>query len=169
MKITGRHLVVTPALRRHIRQKCERLKRYGVSLDRMEIRLGVNKLQHVAEAVCAVDRKRFEAKTSTHEMYATIDQLCERLESQIRKHKEKRSEHKGKKTSSRLLSQQVSPLADENMEIVKPALSVLSRETAKSRLDQRPGSVVVFTCSDSGKVQILRRTENGRIVLIDPT
>lgn len=167
MKITGRHLVITPALRRHIREKCERLKRYGVPLDRMEIRLAVDKLQHVAEAVCAVDRKRFEAKTSTHEMYATIDQLVDRLESQIRKHKERRSEHKGKRSPSRPLFQQA-PLVDEDMEIVKPALSVLSRETAKNQLDQRPGSVVVFTCSDSGKVQILRRAENGRIVLIDP-
>jgi putative sigma-54 modulation protein len=167
MKITGRHLLVTTALRRHIREKFERLDRYGVPMDRIEITLGVNKLQHAAEAVCSVEGKRFQAKTSTREMYVTIDQLVDRMEAQIRKHKERRIEHKNKKASSRRFMQQA-PVPDEGIEVVRPTLSVLSREAAKSQLDQRPGSVMIFTCADSGKLQILRRTENGRIVLIDP-
>lgn len=168
MKITGRHLIVTPALRRHIREKFERLDRYGVPLGRAAVTLGVNKLQHTAEAVCSVDRRRFQAKTSTREMYATIDQLVDRLETQIRKHKERRTEHKSKKAASRRFSQAMPAIKEAGIEIVRPVLSVLTRETAASQLDQRPGSVMVFTCLESGKLQILRRAENGKIVLIDP-
>ena len=40
MKITGRHMEVTPALKRYIRARFERLERY-VSLDRLEIVLSV--------------------------------------------------------------------------------------------------------------------------------
>lgn len=170
MKITGRHLLVTPALRRHIREKFERLDRYGVSPDRIEIVLEVDKLQHAAEAVCPIGGRRFQAKTSTREMYATIDQLVERLEVQIRKHKERRTEHKTKKTRTK---QVLSPAderddTDDTIEVVRPTVSVLSREAAKNRLDSRPGSFMVFTCADSGKLQILRRAENGQVVLIDP-
>jgi hypothetical protein len=28
--------------------------------------------------------------------------------------------------------------------------------------------MVLFTCADSGKLQILRRSESGHVVLIDP-
>jgi putative sigma-54 modulation protein len=160
-------MVVTPALRQHVRERFDRLDKYGVHVDRAQIILGVNKLQHVAEAVCAAGGKRFQAKTSTREMYATIDQLVDRLEAQIRKHKERRTEHKGKKSRVPLAVPLGAP-EDEDIEVVRPKLSVLSRETAKDRLQSRPGSLLVFTCLDSGKLQILQRGENGQVVLIDP-
>ena len=96
MKITGRHMDVTPALKRYIRARFERLERYDVSPDRLEIVLSVTKLQHTAEVVCSIRGKRFQAKTSTREMYATVDQLVDRLDGQIRKYKERRAEHKGR-------------------------------------------------------------------------
>lgn len=167
MKITGRHMAVTPALRRYIREKFERLERYGVSIDRVTITVEVNKLQHAAEAACSVGGKRFLAKTSTHEMYATIDELVGRLEAQIRKHKERRTEHKPKKGSQRRLAS-LPAEPESSVDIVRPQVSVLSRDAATVQLDSRPGSVMVFTCADSGKLQILQRAENGRILLIDP-
>ena len=96
MKITGRHMDVTPALKRYIRARFERLERYDVSPDRLEIVLSVTKLQHTAEVVCSIRGKRFQAKTSTREMYATVDQLVDRLDGQIKKYKERRAEHKGR-------------------------------------------------------------------------
>lgn len=168
MKITGRHLVITPALKRHIREKFERLDRYGVLLDRMQITLSVNKLQHTAEVLCSVNRKRFQAKTSTREMYMTIDQLADRLEAQIRKYKERRTEHKGRKSSSGRVPFVPLDSGEHAIEVVRPKVSVLSRSVASSRLDDLPGSIMVFTCADSGKLQILKRAESGKIVLIDP-
>src|SRR5262245_29688690 len=167
MNITGRHMTVTPALRRHIRQRFARLERYGVRIDQIRITVEVSKLRHAAEAVCASGGKRFQAKISTPEMYVSIDELVGRLEAQLRKHKEKRTNHKPRKASRRSLP----PPPDEaetKIEIVRPRLSVLSREAATSELDSRLGSVMVFTCADSGKLQVLHRAKNGRIVLIDP-
>ncbi len=167
MKITGRHLSVTPALRRHVRERFERLEKYGVPLDRIQIVLGVNKLQHVAEAVFGLGGKRFQAKTSTREMYVTIDQLVERLEAQIRKHKDRRTEHKGRKDRS-AYGGGIEESGRPRIEVIRPKISVLSRETAKDRLDSRPGSLMFYTCVDTGKLQVLQRGENGQVVLIDP-
>ena len=58
MKITGRHMDVTPALKRYIRARFERLERYDVPLDRLEIVLSVTKFQHTAEVVCSIRGKR---------------------------------------------------------------------------------------------------------------
>jgi len=168
MKITGRHMVVTPALRRHIRSRFERLERYDVPLDRLEIVLSVSKLQHMAEAACSINGKRCQAKTSTREMYATIDQLVNRLDAQIRKYKERRVEHKGKKKNPMLRFGFGSTLDREELKIVRPKIAVLSRDEARSQLDGRPCAMLVYTCADSGKLQILQRTETGDVVLIDP-
>ena len=167
MKITGRQMDVTSALKRYIRSRFERLQRYDVSPDRLEIVLSVTKHQHTAEVVCSIRGKRFQAKTSTTEMYATIDQLVDRLDKQIRKYKERRIAHKGRKKTQ--LPAPVGAHADLNdLKIVRPKIAVLSREEARDRLDDDPGAMVLFTCVDSGKLQILRRSETGHVVLIDP-
>lgn len=166
MKITGRHMDVTPALKRYIRARFERLERYDASLDRLEIVLSVTKLQHSAEVVCSIKGKRFQAKTSTREMYATIDQLVDRLDGQIRKYKERRVEHKGRK--KRTLLPPLPAIDHEELKIVRPKIAVLSRNEARNRLEADPGAMVLFTCADSGKLQILRRSESGHVVLIDP-
>ena len=166
MKITGRHMDVTPALKRYIRARFERLERYDASLDRLEVVLSVTKLQHTAEVVCSIKGKRFQAKTSTREMYATIDQLVDRLDGQIRKYKERRVEHKGRK--KRTLPPLLPATDHEELKIVRPKIAVLSRNEARNRLEDDPGAMVLFTCADSGKLQILRRSESGHVVLIDP-
>ena len=167
MKITGRHMEVTPALKRYLRTRFERLERYDVSLDRLEVVLSVTKLQHTAEVVCSIRGKRFQAKTSTREMYATVDQLVDRLDRQIRKYKERRVEHKGR-TKTALASPPAAGRDHDEFKIVRPKLAVLSRSEARNRLDLDPGAMVLFTCADSGKLQILRRSETGHVVLIDP-
>ncbi len=167
MKITGRHMVITPALRQHVKAKFERLDRYAVPLSRVEVVLEVNKLQHAAEAVCVLGGKRIQAKTSTREMYVTIDQLVDRLESQLRKLKDRRAEHKKRLKGQPARAGRPVPDEAEAIEVVRPKLAVLSRRQAKDELDAKPGSLMFYTCADSGKVQILRRTESGQVVLID--
>src|SRR6185312_6925789 len=137
MKITGRHMDVTSALKRYIRARFERLERYDVSLDRLEIVLSVTKLQHTAEVVCSIKGRRFQAKTSTREMYATVDQLADRLDGQIRKYKERRTEHKGR-TKRQLPA--AAQAEGEDLKIVRPKVAVLSRGEARSRLDDGPGA-----------------------------
>jgi len=171
IKITGRHLVITSALRQHIESRVERLVRYDVKLTHLEVILGVSKLQHHAEVVCTMQGRRIQAKASTREMYATIDQLVDRLGTQIRKHKERQTDHKEpvKRSARKILSSAVrKEEEEEKIEVVCPPKVVLTLEDAKRRLDSLPGSLVVFTARSSGKLQILQRLDRDRVVLIDP-
>ena len=169
MKITGRHLVITSALRQHIESRFERLVRYEVKLNHLEVILGVSKLQHSAEVVCTMQGRRIQAKASTREMYATIDQLVDRLSTQIRKHKERQADHKepAKRLARKILRPAIRK-EEEKIEVVRPARVVLTLDDAKRRLDPLPGSLVVFTAQSSGKLQILQRLDRDRVVLIDP-
>ena len=169
MKITGRRLAITSALRHHIESRFERLMRYEVKLSHLEVILAVSKLQHRAEVVCTMQGRRVQAKASTLEMYSTIDQLVDRLGSQIRKHKERQTNHKEPaKRSVRNILRQAIPRVKGEIEVVHPLREVLTLEDAKRRLDTLPGSLVVFTAVSSGKLQILQRLDHDRVVLIDP-
>lgn len=170
MKITGRHLVVTPALKAHVEKRLARLARYDVTLSHLEVILSVSKLQHTAEVVCTMQGRRIQAKASTPEMYATIDQLVTRLAAQIRKYKERQADHKAPvKKLARKAVRPSAPQEETELEVVRPARAVLTLEEAKRRLDPLPGSLVVFTLRSSGKLQILQRVDRDRVVLIDPS
>jgi putative sigma-54 modulation protein len=112
--------------------------------------------------------RRIQAKGSTREMYATIDQLVDRLGAQIRKHKERQADYKepSKRSVRKILRPAIRK--EEEIEVIRPARAVLTLEDAKRRLDPLPGSLVVFTALSSGKLQILQRVDCDRVVLIDP-
>ncbi len=169
MQITGRQLVITPAIRRHVESRLARLDRYDVRITHIAVVLGVNKLQHTAEVVCTLQGKRVQAKVSTQEMYASIDQAITRLEAQIRKRKERLADHKGMKkrvfpsTGHSVLE------AGDDIEVIHMSPSTLSLDEAKKRLESTPGALVIFTSLFSGKLQILKRLVSGRMALIDPS
>jgi putative sigma-54 modulation protein len=89
---------ITPALKDYIETRFGRLDRYGLNVKSLEVVLGVEKLQHKAEATGIVNGKSVQAKTSTLEMYATIDALVDRVDAQLRKRKERLVSHKPGKT-----------------------------------------------------------------------
>jgi hypothetical protein len=102
-------------------------------------------------------------------MYATIDQLVDRLGAQIRKQKERQTDHKEPtKRSVRKFPPPTLRKEEEELEVIRPVRVVLTLEDAKRRLDPLPGSLLVFTALASGKLQILQRIDRHRMVLIDP-
>lgn len=101
-------------------------------------------------------------------MYASIDQVIARLEAQIRKRKERLVDHKGlRKRLFPRTGRSVSECPDD-VDVIGVTPSRLSLDEAKNRLESTPGSLVVFTSSIPGKLQILKRLVNGRVALIDP-
>jgi putative sigma-54 modulation protein len=135
MQITGRQLVITPAIRRHVESRLARLDRYDVRIERIAVILGVNKLQHTAEVVCVLQGKRVQAKVSTQEMYSSIDQVIARLEAQIRKRKERLVDHKGlRKRVFPRTGRSVSESLDD-IDVIRITPSMLSLDEAKNRLE----------------------------------
>ncbi|MDH4152695.1 MAG: ribosome-associated translation inhibitor RaiA [Nitrospira sp.] len=101
LKITGRHMDVTPALRSYVETRFARLDRYELKVGSLQVILGVEKLQHKAEVTGVVNGKQVQAKIATTEMYATIDALVDRVDAQFRKLKERLVNHKPEKPKRR--------------------------------------------------------------------
>ncbi len=95
MQITvkGHQIDVTPALREHAEAKLERLTKHFDHLHDLSIVLSVEKLLHKAEATLTVSGKALHADAVAPDMYAAIDALADKLTNQVRKHKEKVTDH----------------------------------------------------------------------------
>ncbi len=94
LNLTGHHIDVTPALRSYVTEKMARLERHFDHVTNMHVVLTVEKLRQKAEATLHVSGGGNLFADSVHEdMYAAIDSLTDKLDRQIKKHKEKMKDH----------------------------------------------------------------------------
>lgn len=169
LMITGRHIEVTPALRRYVETRFKKLERYGTRFGDMQVTLSVEKYRHVAEVVLPVNGVVVQGKTSTTEMYASIDRLLDKISRQILKRKEKLTNHKIKPVTTVARKRTRKPAAPAvGVETVRVMLHDMNMAQALSRLGHEPHAVVVFKDPVINRVQVMRRLESGAAQLIDP-
>jgi len=89
ISITGHQIDLTGALRTYVREKLSRIERHFDHVIDTHVILKVDKLVHLAEATISTSGKRVHAESSQADMYAAIDDLVDKLDRQIKKHKEK--------------------------------------------------------------------------------
>ncbi|MCB1733657.1 MAG: ribosome hibernation promoting factor [Gammaproteobacteria bacterium] len=93
INITGHHLDITDSLRAYVDEKFERLERHFDNVTNVHVILSVEKTRQKAEATVHVNGGDLFADSTEEDMYAAIDALIDKLDRQIRKHKEKITDH----------------------------------------------------------------------------
>jgi len=91
--ITGRHVDVTPALRAYVTEKMQKILRHSDQVMSIRVILNVEKLQQLAEASVNVAGRNIFATVSATDMYASIDGLVDKLDKQIRRRKDRVTNH----------------------------------------------------------------------------
>lgn len=94
LNISGHHLEVTPALNDYVSNKFNRLQRHFDQITNSAVTLTVEKLVQKAEATVHVAGADLFAASESDDMYAAIDNLTDKLDRQLIKHKEKHQGHR---------------------------------------------------------------------------
>ena len=98
LTISGHHLEVTPALREYVLTKLDRVTRHFDQVVDITVLLCVEKLSEKerrqrAEVTLHVKGKDIFAECSSEDLYAAIDQLMDKLDRQVMRHKDKVQNH----------------------------------------------------------------------------
>jgi putative sigma-54 modulation protein len=95
LEVTGQNVDITQALRAYISEKCDRLMRHFDNLISAHWVLRLEKLEHTAEATITVGGRTnpIHAVAEAEDMYAAIDALIDKLDRQVRRHKDKVTDH----------------------------------------------------------------------------
>ena len=91
--LTGHHVEVTPALREYVNRKLGRVVRHFDHVTSARVILTVEKQSNKAEVTLHVSGADLFANASHHDMYAAIDILADRIDGQVRRYKEKLTDH----------------------------------------------------------------------------
>jgi putative sigma-54 modulation protein len=93
INLTGHHVDITDSMRDYVSNKFDRLERHFDHVTEVHVVLGVEKLRHKAEATMHISGGTLFADSIEEDMYAAIDGLVDKLDRQVKKHKEKLTDH----------------------------------------------------------------------------
>ncbi len=176
LQVKGKNVEVTDSIREYAEEKLSKLERQLADPTRVELELAVEKnpsisQNHVAEATIWTKGPILRAREASADHKASIDQLVEKLERQVKRYREKRRPRRGQQQlESAGLPEDAVPMDDEP-QIVKSkqfAVKPMSAEEAVLQLELVGHDFFVFQNADTGDVNVVYRRRDGAYGLIEP-
>ena len=94
INLTGQHIEVSDSLKDYVNTKFARLARHDEQATSAHVVLTIEKQRQKAEASIHVPRGTLHAIAEEADMYAAIDLLADKLDRQLKRHKEKLKDHR---------------------------------------------------------------------------
>ncbi len=170
IKVVGRDIEVTEAIKDYSRKKAKRLNKYFDEEYEVTVTIKAERTEQVAETRLTVKGDTYKAVTAHKDLYAAIDKNIDILEGQIRKVKTKK-ERATKEASIR--DMQAAPELTIEDEIVKELyyeVRPMNVEDAKLKLKERKGdSFLPFMNIETGKVSVIYKLkDSNNYGLVEP-
>ena len=175
VEITGRHVVITPAIRTYILKRLRKFaKIFGDDIN-FHVIIDVQKERQTAEILLKSKLLNLTGKGETDDMYNSVVRAIEKLERQALKHKNKvievkRQRAKAKSVAERLGTERESgrdaDSGNDSIHEEEAQRKPMAVEEAVIELNHSDYPFLVFRNSDSGAVNVLYRRKDGTLGLI---
>lgn len=93
VRITGDNFEITPDVRKVLERKLKHLDKYKDFITSINVTLSMDHMTQIIEAQINVPKNTIHAKAISHDMFAAIDDLMDKLERQLAKYKDKLVTH----------------------------------------------------------------------------
>ena len=101
---TARHFKATKPLREYAESEVTRLKKYADGIVGCDIVLTQERNNHIADITLKIDNAKLTVSESTDDFFKSIDQAVDKLERQVKRHREKIRQHRHEKITEVLAS-----------------------------------------------------------------
>jgi putative sigma-54 modulation protein len=173
INVTFRHVDPSQALKDYVVEKLGKLQKVIEKAFEANVTLSVEKYRHIAEVYMTAPGITIKAFESTEDLYSAIDLVCDKVERQLKKYREKQKD-KGQGTVQEPMvsgySLTISPDAggprivrSDNF-LPKP----MSVEDAAKHLDLMRIDVVMFVNQETNQPSVVFRQQDGNIGFTEP-
>jgi putative sigma-54 modulation protein len=175
LQVKGRNVEVSEQIRTYAQEKLRKLDRLVADPTRVELELALETnpsiaANHIAEATVWTKGPVLRARESSADMKASIDQLVDKLERQVKRYREKRRPRRHSRADGGAEFPPI-PVSEGEPTIVKTkqfTVKPMSPEEAVLQLELLGHDFFVFRSADSGEVNVLYRRRDGDFGLIEP-
>lgn len=161
--------------REYLEEKLKKINKYVDNPIEVHIVLSVEKFRNVAEINLMSNGLNINAKEEEKDMHVAIDNAVEKIERQLKRHKEKIRNHKNNslREEGEEIRESVPDLEEQQgskvMEIREMALKPMSLDDAVLEMGTTRSRFVVYRDSVTEKINVMYRRDDGNYVLIETT
>ena len=173
---TGRHVEVSPAIRRHVEDHFKKLDHIfnGDSTLNTHIIIDVEKNRQIGEIIVNWRDHTLTAKDTNADMYMALTRAMAKIEKQAVKLKKKIID----RNQSGKSAGRVAPQPDGNLEATpqppriinarRYAVKPMTAEEAAMRLSEEADQFLVFRDADTSRLGVIYKRNDGNYGLIEP-
>ncbi|MDI6711164.1 MAG: ribosome-associated translation inhibitor RaiA [Thermoanaerobacterales bacterium] len=166
VNVRGKNIEVTDALRGYVEKRLKKLEKYLNNYGDAQVTLTVERDSHRIEVTIPINGMILRGEESTGDMYASVDQVVEKLEKQVER-------FKGRITR-RLRTAGAAGVGVENeepLEVVRTkrfAIKPMEVEEAIMQMNLLGHSFFVFANAETEQVNVVYKRKDGNYGLIEP-
>jgi putative sigma-54 modulation protein len=173
LNVTFRHVDSSKPLKDYVIEKLGKVQKVVDKPFDAHVTLSVEKYRHIAEVFVTGKGITIKAFESTDDLYSAIDLVCDKVERQLKKYREKRKE-KGQGTfpapvvsgsSLTIRESEGARIVRSDNFLTKP----MSVEEAVHHLDLLQVDVVMFVNQETNQPSVVFRQQDGNIGFTEPS
>lgn len=169
ISVTFRQMETSGDLREYVEQKMKKLQKYCYGPMDVTVVLSSEKFRQAAEVIISGDGVRAAAKEVQEDIRAAIDLVSDKIEKQLKKHREKLLSKRGQVQSTSL---EMGRMEDENTPKVirteKMDTKPMKLEEALEQFTLSNRNFMAFINADTDTVNVLYWRKDGELGLIEP-
>jgi len=170
--ITFKNIEPSEALKAYAQKKLAKIAKFFDRPAEAHVILSVQKIRHKAEVTLNADGVIFNAIVTSEDLYAAIDVVMDKLETQIKKHKEKLQTRKpGTKASAEEPVQTAEAKPKKKAKIIREKgyfIKPMSIDEAILQLEVAEDNFILFQNTASKQINLIYKRKDGALCIIEP-
>jgi len=155
----------------YLDEKLKKLKKYVDNPVEARVVLSVEKFRNVAEINLTANGVNINTKEEEKDMHTAIDKAIDKIERQLKKHKEKVRNHKNSSLREEQLEEAISDVEEtpvsKVVEIRSLALKPMSLDDAVMEMESDRNRFIVYRDSATENISVIYRRDDGKYALIE--
>ncbi len=182
--VTSRHFEITDDIRTYIEKRTKKIEAIFNPIIDFQVVMEAEKNRYRAEITLATRKAAFHAQGETHDIFASLDDVMDKIETQIRRHKE-RIKDRRHRLSQREVAVQLSGNSDDTpveSDINDPSDRLTPHFRAPEKFASKPMSIgeavmqlrtsgddlLLFLNSGTNQVNAVYEDDNGEYGWVEP-
>lgn len=173
ISVTFRHVDPSQALKDYVTEKLGKVQKVVEKSFDAHVTLSVEKYRHIAEVFLTARGITIKAFESTEDLYSAIDLVCDKVERQLKKYREKRKEKgQGAIPEPMVSGSSLTIVPGEGRPRIVRTDNFLPKpmtvEDAARHLDLLRVDVVMFVNQETNQPSVVYRQQDGNIGFTEP-
>ena len=174
--ITARHFELTKAIRDYVENACLKVTKYFDHIIHMHVTLALENNRNICEVSMQASRYSLQNQAEAMDMYLSIDMALDRIETQIKKLKDRVTTHQKRalkehfqtfsRASDILVNQQ--DRARKTVKTKRVVPEIMDVQDAMEAIDASAEEFLIFKNVETDRLNVLVKKDNEHYKLFEP-